>query len=240
VNACADVSIIGVHQDGALQEFMILPATHVFPVGDLAPTVAAFIEPTSIGVHTVKRARLIAGEHVVILGAGPIGQATALAARVRGATVLVVDRLAERLSLSERTGAATLQVEHDSDLADGVGAWAGHAAPEVVIEATGAASLLAPAIELVSFGGRVVVAGLSSEPAPIRPGDLPFKELDVLGANCCTAEEFGEAVELVAAHQELVAKLITHTFPLSQAPIAMAYAMSHPSEVMKAVIRLDE
>ena len=57
--------------------------------------------------------------------------------------------------------------------------------PEVVVEATGVPALVQTAIELVAQAGRVVVVGLSGEHTPIRVGDLPFKEIDVLGVSCC-------------------------------------------------------
>jgi L-gulonate 5-dehydrogenase len=238
-NVCANLSLIGVHRDGALQERFRLPAAQVFPVGDQDAAVTAFIEPVSIAVRAVDRGRIAAGERVVVLGAGPIGQAVALAATDRGASVLLVDRLESRLELGRASGAELLQVGEDVDIVAAAGAWAGEERPEVVIEATGVPELVQPAITLVSHAGRVVVVGLSDSPAPVRVGDLPFKELDLLGVSCCNAEEFAEAVALVARRSEAVAPLVTHEFPLEEAPQAIEYAMGHPAEVMKAVVWLD-
>jgi len=82
-NACVRISLIGVHRDGALQERLLVPAAQVFPVGDQAAALAALIEPVSIAVRAVVRGRVAAAERVVVLGAGPIGQALALAATDR-------------------------------------------------------------------------------------------------------------------------------------------------------------
>ena len=54
-NACANINLVGIHFDGALQEQLVLPAEQVFPVGDLEPETAALIEPVSIAVRTVVR-----------------------------------------------------------------------------------------------------------------------------------------------------------------------------------------
>src|SRR2546428_3507000 len=83
-NACANISLIGVHRDGALRERLSVPASQVFPVGDRDPALAALIEPVSIAVRSVGRGRVTEGERVVVFGAGPIGQAIALAAIDRG------------------------------------------------------------------------------------------------------------------------------------------------------------
>ena len=239
-NACVNISLVGIHRDGALQEQLLLPAQQVFPVGDLEPESAALIEPVSIAVRTVVRGRVAAGERVVIFGAGPIGQAVALAATDRGASVLLVDRVASRLETGRALGAELLvasEAEHPFALAR---EWAGGDGPEVVVEATGVPALVKPAMELVAAAGRVVVVGLSADDAPVRIGALPFKEIDVLGVSCCGAAEFEAAVELVRRRRDAAAGLVTHEFGLEQAPEAIAYAMEHPAEVMKAIVRIGE
>ena len=238
-NACVNISLVGVHRDGALQEQLLVPAAQVFAVGDQDPALAALIEPVSIAVRAVVRGRVADGEHVVVLGAGPIGQALALAAIDRGASVLLVDTLASRLARASGIGADVLAVAEDADLGAAARDWAGEDGPEVVIEATGVPALVQGAVEIVAHAGRVVVVGLSADHAPVRVGDLPLKEIDVLGVSCCGAEEFAAAVELVGRRRDAAAGLVTHEFGLEQAPDAIAYAIAHPAEVMKAVVRLD-
>jgi L-gulonate 5-dehydrogenase len=239
-NACAQISLIGVHADGALQEQLLVPAAQVFPVGDHEPALAALIEPVSIAVRAIVRGRVEARERVVVLGAGPIGQALALAATDRGASVLLVDTLAARLDRGETVGADVLLVSAEDGVVAAAREWAGGDGPEVVVEATGVAALVQTAVELVAPAGRVVVVGLSGERVPVRVGDLPLKELDVLGVSCCGAEEFAAAVDLVGRRREAAVGLVTHDFTLEQAPAAIAYAIEHPAEVMKAVVMLDE
>jgi threonine dehydrogenase-like Zn-dependent dehydrogenase len=238
-NVCANISLIGVHSDGALQDRLRLPASQVFPVGDRDPAVAALIEPVSIAVRAIVRGRVGEGERAVVFGAGPIGQAIAVVAIDRGASVLLVDRVRSRLERGQATGADVLLVEERSDPVASVLEWAGGDPPEVVFEASGAAEVARTAVELVARAGRVVVVGLGSADAPIRVGDLAFKEIDLLGVSCCNADEFADAVSLVARRQDVLAGLVTHEFPLERAPEAIAYAIQHPAEVMKAVIRLE-
>ena len=237
-NACVNISLVGVHRDGALQERLLLPASQVFPVGDQDPAVAALIEPVSIAVRAVVRSRIVAGEKAVVFGAGPIGQSLAAAAIDRGASVLLVDPVRSRVERGRLVGAELLAPEPGDDSVAAALEWAGGDGPEVVFEATGVPEVVRSAIELVAQAGRVVVVGLSGHDAPLRVGDLAFKEIDVLGVSCCNGDEFAEAVSLVARRQDALAGLVTHEFPLEQAPEAIAYAMGHPDEVMKAVIRI--
>jgi L-gulonate 5-dehydrogenase len=237
-NVCVDLSLIGIHRDGALQDRICVPATQVFPVDDLDATLATLVEPVSIAVHAVARGRVASDERVVVVGAGPIGQALAVAATDRGARVLLLDRVQSRIELGAVTGAEAVVLADSVDLGAAVRAWADDG-PEVVFEATGAPGVTRSAIELVARGGRVVVVGLSGHTESIRVGELVFRELDILGVSCCTADEFVEAVALVTRRRDALSGLLTHEFPLEQTPDAITYAMRHPAEVMKAVIRVN-
>ena len=238
-NVCSNISLVGIHRDGALQERVRVPADQVFPVGDLDPAVSALIEPVSIAVRAVVRARIAAGEKAVVLGAGPIGQAVAAAALDRGASVLLVDRVASRVERGRAVGADLLVLGDDDDLVAAGREWSGDEGPEVVFEATGVPELIQTAVRLVSQAGRVVVVGLSTHDAPLRVGDLAFREIDVLGVSCCNGDEFAEAASLVSRRREALAGLVTHEFSLDEAPVAIDYAIRHPAEVMKAMIRLE-
>ena len=234
------ISLTGIHADGALQERLVVASSHVFPVGDLGPALTALVEPVSIAVRAVARGRVEPAEHVVILGAGPIGQALALAATDRGASALLVDRIESRLAHGGAVGADTLHVAPGDDLAAAVREWSGGDGPEVVFEATGVPDLVQTAVELVAPAGRVVVVGLSSEHAPVRVGDLPVQgdrsDRDELLRLETTSPEPSISSR---RRRDAVAGLVTHEFTLEQAPEAMAYAIEHPAEVMKAVVRLD-
>src|SRR3954452_21720379 len=102
---CERFSLIGIHTDGGLQERLTMPQGQGFPIGVERPEVAALAEPVSIAVRAVNRGRVAAGERAVVFGAGPIGQAIAVAALERGAAVLLVDPLERRLETGRRAGA---------------------------------------------------------------------------------------------------------------------------------------
>ena len=237
-NVCSNINLIGVHRDGALQELLRVPASQVFPVGEQDAAIAALIEPVSIAVRAVVRARIEAGEKAVVFGAGPIGQAVATAAIDRGAAVLLVDPVVSRIEHGRAIGAELLALEDGIDVVAAAREWAGPEGPEVVFEATGKPEIAKTAVTLVSQAGRVVIVGLSGHDAPLRVGDLAFKEIDLLGVSCCNGDEFAEAVALVARREHALQGLVTHQFSLEETPAAITYAIEHPAEVMKAVIRL--
>jgi threonine dehydrogenase-like Zn-dependent dehydrogenase len=233
-NVCDNFSLIGIHEDGALQELLRMPEDLVFPTSERRPEIAALAEPLSIAVRAINRSRLEAGEHAVIFGAGPIGQAICLLARERDAPVLMIDPLASRRELGESMGAETLP--WSDDVTEAAREWAGGEGSEVVFDATGAPDAIRAGFETAVSAGRLVMVGMSHHDVPLRVFGFVDKELDVLGVSCCQGDEFGEAVAFVERNGDRLENLITQRYPLERAPEALRWAMEHPAETMKVVI----
>ncbi len=238
-NVCVNFKLLGIHLDGGLQDQLAVGQDQVFPITAGDPAIAAMAEPVSIAVRAVGRAGVQAGERVVVFGAGPIGQCVCLLARERGAEVLVIDLQESRLALSRAIGADTLVWTGHDEVVSAVGDWSGPEGPHVGVDATAAAEAVRTMIDVVAYAGRAVQVGMSNAEAPIRVGSLTEKELDYLGVCCCGGGEFGEAVKAVERNGETLARLISHEFPLAEAPEALEFAMSNPNQVMKVVIRGD-
>jgi 2-desacetyl-2-hydroxyethyl bacteriochlorophyllide A dehydrogenase len=236
-NVCDNFSLIGIHEDGGLQELLRLPAAQVFPIEADEPAVAALAEPVSIGVRAVHRAGIREGERVVVLGAGPIGQSVALLARDHGATTLLIDPLESRLELSGEMGAEAIPWSEPEEVVAAAREWAGGEGAPVVFDATGAPGAIRAAVEIAASAGRVVVVGMSGEEVPIAVMSFVDKELDVLGVSCCGGEEFAEAVDVVERHAVSLQRWISHRFSLEESPAALQHAMENPTEVMKVVIQ---
>jgi L-gulonate 5-dehydrogenase len=238
-NTCDNFALIGIHVDGGLQERLIMREDHVFPISSEDPAVASMAEPVSIAVRAVERARIAAGERVVVLGAGPIGQCVGLIAIERGAEVLLVDLQESRLALGRELGAETLAWTTADEVVAGARRWAGPAGPPVAVDATGVPAAVRAMIDMVASAGRAVQVGMSVDEVPIRIGSLTEKELDFLGVCCCGTGEFAGAVAVVERNGPALARMISHQFPLAEAPQALQFAINNPSDVMKVVIRGD-
>ena len=173
-----------------------------------------------------------------MLGAGPIGQSLLVAAQDRGAAVLLVDLLEDRLETARGLGADTVRWTTAAAVISHAREWSGGDGPEVVIDATGVSAAVEAAVELVTSAGRVVQVGMSGDSVRLRLGSFTEKELDLVGVACCGTGEFAEAVELTERNAGRLAQLVSHEFPLQEAPEALRFAMEHPDEVMKVVIRV--
>jgi len=237
-NACVSLDLVGIHRDGGLQQLLPVPVSQVFGVGDLGPEPAAFVEPMSIAVHALGRAGIPDGEQVIILGAGPIGLATVLAATAAGARVMATDPVPARRDLALTMGAENAAWGGDGGLLDAVQAWTHGPGAPVVIDTTGDPGALAQATRLVCSAGRVVVVGMSAAAAPLRSGVFPEKEIDVLGSSCATAADFRSAVALMQAHRETISALFSHRFPLTRAREAIECVANPAAGAVKVLITI--
>jgi threonine dehydrogenase-like Zn-dependent dehydrogenase len=235
-NACVSLDLVGIHRDGGLQQLLSVPVSQVFGVGDLGPEPAAFVEPMSIAVHALGRAGIGGGQQVVVLGAGPIGLATALAASAAGARVMATDPVPARRDLALKVGTENAAWGGGAGLLDAVQAWTGGRGAPTVIDTTGDPGALAQATRMVCSAGTVVVVGMSAAMAPLRSGVFPEKEIDVLGSSCATAPDFRAAVALVQSHRETIAALFSHRFPLTRAREAIECVADPASGAVKVLI----
>ncbi len=105
-NCCANVSIAGVHRPGAMAEYVVCDADHLVPIPEtMSFDTAAIVEMLSIGWQATTRAKIVPGDFVVVLGAGPIGLSCAMLARRAGAHVLVSEPLPWRRVRAAELGA---------------------------------------------------------------------------------------------------------------------------------------
>ena len=238
-NTCDNFELIGIHRDGGLQQYLRIGESQVYPIQTGDAAIAALVEPLSIAVRAVHRARIEAGEKVVVLGAGPIGQCVCVLARERGAEVLIVDLQERRLELGRGLGADGLLWESADEVVRAARDWAGGGGPPVAVDATGVPSAVRAMVDMVASAGRAVQVGMSGEEVTVRVGSFTEKEIDMLGVSCCGGGEFGEAVAAVERNAPALAQLVSHEFTLERAPEAIDFAITHPAEVMKVVIRVD-
>jgi threonine dehydrogenase-like Zn-dependent dehydrogenase len=173
-NACDRRRTLGVHLDGGYAELAVVPARNCSPMPDAMDFgVGAALHAFAIATYAVDHAELRPGQRIVIWGAGRVGIAVLLAARLRGIDdVLVVDRAPDRLEAVAALGADTLLVAGDGDNPDdALVRRTGSHAVDAVFEAAGVpASVPASLPALRRRGPMVLIGNMSSaEPLDLLP-----------------------------------------------------------------------
>jgi 2-desacetyl-2-hydroxyethyl bacteriochlorophyllide A dehydrogenase len=214
-NCCEQISVIGVHQDGAFCEFLSVPVSNLLPVGDLDPEAAALLEPFAISAHAVRRAGLRPGQAVLVSGAGPIGLGVAAIADADGAQVVVSDTSAERRAhVTQVLGLPALN-PLDAAFPAQLRAAFGGLPPETVIDATGSPQAMNGAVELIRHGGSVVFVGLHKGMLEIADPAFHKREATLMGSRNATRQDFAKVSELMAAGTLHPGIMLTHHFQFS-------------------------
>ncbi len=235
-NCCTNVSIAGVHRPGAMAEFTTARAGQLIPIpDDMSFETAAVVETLSIGAQVVARANVLTDDRVVILGAGPIGLCCLLMARRAGGQVLISEPLSWRRKLAAEFGAERVVDPSVAGLTDAVQDFTDGYGAHVAIDATGEIEGAEAALSVAGSAARVVILTLHDKPMRVRPWQLVRQELTLLGSRLSLAD-FGGLVALTASGAAPVERLVTHRFPMSEAPAAFATAAARLTGFMKAIV----
>jgi len=231
--------------EGALSEFLVMPARCCFP---LPPTMsfvqATLAEPFAIGLYTYRLWKRACGqEHtpgpLLILGCGPIGLSVLAAAKADdpGRAVFMSDLRDCRLEMARRMGADWVGNPTRLDLLATLrqAAELGFAA---AFECAGEQETIDQALELLGPGGRLMLVGIpEADRVSFRPDVMRRKELmlhNVRRQNQCAAD----AVAMIADGTINLDAMVTHEFDFAQTAKAFELVADYADDVVKAMIWL--
>ena len=222
---CRDALVVGVSTDGGMAERVVCdPSALVRLPAGLGPDQACLVEPVAVSVHGLAVAGITGGERVAVVGAGSIGLTAVAVAADQGCETALEARHPHQIVAGERLGASgPPSGEYD-----------------VVIEAAGSQSAVERAFDLVRPGGQVLFLSTFWDPITLPGVAALMKEV-----TCRWAYTYGHrhgtrdidgAAALLARHPEIAATLITHRFPLADAPAAFAVAADRRGGAIKIAL----
>ncbi|WP_443751037.1 zinc-binding alcohol dehydrogenase family protein [Asticcacaulis solisilvae] len=234
-NACVNIRVMGVHVDGGMTEFVSVPEKAVVPVPGLTPDQAAMVEFLSIGAHAVRRGHVVEDERVLVVGAGPIGVATALFAQLAGAEVSLIDTNAGRLDYARKA----IGLEHTALVGDGLEDWlTGRTNGEgcdAVFDATGNARAIEQGFARVAHGGRYVLVSVVKDTISFADPEFHKREMTLIGSRNATRHDFQLVIDLIRDGAIPTAALQTHAFAMEDLPRVVPELMADPGSVLKAI-----
>lgn len=228
VNCCESLRVLGVHIDGGMGDLLAIPTRFLHPVEGLTLEELALIEPLSIGRHAVARAALTRQDEVLVIGAGPIGLASAQFAVLSGVPVTVVDLAESRLALVR---ALMPQAATATRVPDGVRF-------DCVFDATGSAASMMRAFDVVAAGGRLVFVGLTLDPITFADPEFHRREITLLASRNATPDDFAEVIAAVVSRAVQPAAWITHRLALEEVPARFDTVRQDPA-LVKAVVGVE-
>jgi threonine dehydrogenase-like Zn-dependent dehydrogenase len=229
---------MGVQRDGSFAEYVTMPIERIYDGNGLSAQTLALIEPFSISYHASKRGKIVPGDHVLVMGAGPIGMFAMVSAKLLGANVYITDLLEQRLTLAKELGADGVIDAKQEDLATKVKELTDGHGMDVCIEAAGLPQTFLACIEHVCFGGQVILIGNGKKETSFNHSILLKKELDVFGSRN-SLHDFEPLIDFVSQGKVTIDPLITHVFPLDNAVEAFEQLLHNDGSLAKVLIQFD-
>ena len=224
----AGFQILGEHRWGGHAELVVAPARNVVakPQGRSWEASAAYPLATLTAWRMLRRARLTAGETVLIVGIGGGVSAAALALATRmGAVAYATSRDPEKRTRALELGAAGA-FDSGADWPVKV---------DVVVESVGPATW-DRSVSALRPGGRLVVCGGTSGPkVELNLPKLFFKQIEVIGSTMGSYEEFADVTALVDQGLDVQ---VDEVFALADYPKALE-RLREGAQLGKVVLRHD-
>jgi L-iditol 2-dehydrogenase len=197
---------------------------------------ATLAEPLAIALHSLCLTSIRSGETVAVIGAGPIGLLTIAALRAaKAARVWAVEPLAHRRELARGIGADVAVGPEEA--AKEILSATGQRGVDCAIDCAAGEDTTGQAIRVTRNAGRVALTGIHSMPfVPMDGSAMRRKELTIFNVRRSNHETH-EALQLLDAHAEWFAPLLTHTRDIGQIDEAFAIASQYRDGVGKMIVR---
>jgi alcohol dehydrogenase len=240
-NCCESNKTLGVMCDGGLTERLVLPARKLHPSAKLSYEQLALVETLAIGCHAVNRGNPRPDEHVLVIGAGPIGLSAIEFARLAARRTIVMDLNEQRLAfVREKMGVPyTILTTGDGRELKALAELTNGQLADVVIDATGSHKSMAQALNYCAFKGRLVYVGITQAEISIPHAPaLHRRELDILASRNALPGDFTRIIRLIEDGKIDTRPWITHHAGFDNMIDVFAGWTKPETGVIKAIVEI--
>ncbi len=241
-NCCENLQVLGVHCDGGMRPQFILPARKLHVSKKLAFEQLALVETLAIGCHAVDRGNPQPGEHVLVIGAGPIGLSVIEFVKLTGAHLIVMDMNEQRLAfVRDRMGVKnTILAKDDGSELQRLTELTENKLAQVVVDATGSNKSMGGALNYVGFAGRLVFVGITTQEVSFGHPLMHRREMTVMGSRNALPPDFARIIQLIEEGQIDTVPWITHRPVFAQLIEVFPSYTKPETGVIKAIVDMGE
>jgi 2-desacetyl-2-hydroxyethyl bacteriochlorophyllide A dehydrogenase len=239
-NCCERLEVCGVHRDGAMREFLLVPSASLLRGDGLSLDQLALVEPLAIGAHSLFRANVQPNENVLVVGTGPIGLGIIEIASLLKANVLAMDVNDTRLALCSRN----FKVAHtfnalQNNLVEIIKDATGGNMPTLVIDATGNQKAINQGFKYMAHGGKYVLVGLQKNEVSFSHPEFHKREGTLMSSRNATRADFEFVVDALRSKRIDESKFLTHSLTFSQVKAEFSSLLQPENGVIKAMINMN-
>ena len=230
--------LTGMNEHGAYAQRVAVRAAQLFPKpAGLSWQRAALCEPMAVTLHAARITPINPMQKVAVIGAGPIGLLTMLAARLKGAgTVIVVDRSDHRLELAEELGADAV-INVDGTDADAAIREMTGGGVDVAFEAVGISSTARLSVEVTRNGGNITWIGNNARMIEVDMQSIVTREMSVRGSYGFDETDFAAAIEALSSGRLNVDPLVEEIAPLEDGPEIFRSLAAGENDLVKIILK---
>ena len=236
-NICVSMLMPGNNFDGGFAEYIKFTAKDAFHLPEEIPLQEGCIIADAITTpyHAVKnRAKVQAGDTVVVFGCGGIGVNMVQMAAAVGASVIAVDLLDEKLEVAKKFGAvATVNPKNVENVPKAIRKMTGGGA-DIAIECIGNPKTMELAFDCLRTGGRFTMVGYTEKPMTLNASRVMYREMEIVGSLGCGMVDYPKCIEMVRIGKIQVVPMVTAKFPLEQ--INEAFDILRRGEGIRSII----
>ena len=211
-NCCKSLQVLGVHTDGGLRPRFILPARKLHPSKKLTLEQLALVETLGIGCHAVDRVSPRAGEHALVIGAGPIGLSAIEFLKIADVKITVLDLNEKRLDFCRSTMGVDHTIKPDgngSELKE-LERITGGGLPTIVVDATGNTQSMNHSFNYVEHTGRLVFVWIVTSDITFPDPLFHRREMTLFASRNSVPADFRRIIQLIEDGRIDTRPWITH------------------------------
>jgi len=206
--------VLGIHnRDGAHAELLNLPSHNLIRVPEeVSDNAAVFAEPLAAAYGISERVDIGPETRVAVIGDGKLGLLCAMTVALRSNSVKLIGKHREKISIAETRGIQGVELQDAGKLGKTF---------DVVIEASGAETGFATAMDVVRPRGQIVLKSTFHGRTKFEVSRIVVDEIAIMGSRC---GRLAPAIELLASKRVLVDDLISEEFSLDRGVSALDHA----------------
>jgi len=238
-NCCTSIKVCGVHIDGGMAEYLSVPSYSLVHGNGLSYDELALVEPLAIGAHGIRRAAVMPGEYVLVVGAGPIGLGTMEFARIAGAKVIAMDINDGRLQFCrEKLQVADTVNPITEDAMEKLKAITNGDMPTVIVDATGSLKAINNAFQYLAHGGRYVLVGLQKGDISFNHPEFHKRESTLMSSRNATRADFEHVIRSMKSGFVNPTNYITHRVHFNEVKDVFSSWLNPANGVIKAMVEM--
>ena len=228
----------GFTTDGAFCEYQVNNINTLVAISDdMSDEEGALVVTAGTAMYALTElGGLVAGESVVVSGAGLM--AVAVAKALGAQPVILTEMRGNRLKIALELGAdAVVDIGKEPDVVAAVKKLNGGKGVDYVVECSAASKAVNDAVHMVSRGGKVCLAAFTHDQASVDIAHIVSNNIYLYGIRGEGKSAVHRAEAFMRQKRFDASKIHTHTFPLADLPTAIRYAKDRVDDAIKVVVK---